>query len=142
MNIRYNHEKIYDIYTKSRERLSRSLIKYDSIEIDNLINKYFTNVKLFNTCNHPTVILLLFLFKNLMKRMGIVLPLDFFNNMLKVNILEGNDTPLFNIDIMLYKFNFNEIVETTHERLYDKNFMTSYYTIPQLPAEIINEWLI
>ena len=46
-----------------------------------------------------------------------------------------------NIDIMLYKFSFNEIVET-NERLYDKNFMTSYYTIPQLPAEIINEWLI
>ena len=33
-----------------------------------------------------------------------------------------------NIDIMLYKFNFNEIVET-NERLYDKNFMTSYYPI-------------
>lgn len=140
-NIPYNHELMYDIYKQSRERLSRSLIKYECNEIDNFINKYFTSIKLFNTYNHPTKILLLFLFKNLMKRMGITLDITFFNTMYEYDILEGNDTPLFNIDITLYNFRFDAIIESTHDRLYDKSFCTNYNINTILPHEITIEWL-
>jgi hypothetical protein len=134
--------KLYMQFIESKERLMRSLQKYNASEIADFIEKYFSHIRLFYTWNHPAELLLLLLFKNLMKRMNVSLDLSFLERMIKIPILYGNNFPVYDIDVSLYKFTYKQQIETETHRIHDKNFFTQYPFYPQeITDELRTEWL-
>lgn len=140
-NIPYDHELLYNAFIKSKERLYSSLNKYEYPKLKFIIENYLNKIKLFLTINHPSRILFLFLFKELMSKMNIILDRDFLYKMIDINLLSGNNTPIFNIDVALHKLEYNEYIFNTHENLYNKNYCTNYdYTNSEIPSDLLNLW--
>jgi len=117
-HIEFDHNKLYHYFLESRQRLKQNLIKHGYEELDLFIDRHIHDMKLFSTYDHPMPILSVLLFKYLALKMNIVLENEFLNKLLSYVFLQGNDTPLYDIDRDLYRLTFIDEIEKNYDNLY------------------------
>lgn len=100
-------ESVYPYFLSSKEYLLTKLNNLGYEKVASFIDSNIGKIKLFNTFNHPSKTLSLFLFKYITAKIGIYLESSFFVEMQKYIFLEGNETPIFNIDKESYDIKFD-----------------------------------
>jgi len=120
----------------------RSLNTYNASEMADFVERQFRHYKLFYTHNHPTELLMLFLFKNLMKRKNIVLDLAFLERMIRIPLMYGVSPPMYEMDQMLHNFTYQQPIEWKGSIPYPMDRCTGYPFVPQkITDELRSEWL-
>lgn len=132
----FDHHQLYQYYTTSRERLRNSLRKKHFEEVGTFIDEHIHHVKLFSTHNHPMPILSVVLFKCLADKMNLVLDESFLNHLLTYECLQGNDTPLYNIDRDLYQLSFIQEIEPNYDQLHTVFYRR--YSNPKINISLYN----
>jgi hypothetical protein len=99
-------EEVFSYFENSKKHLFEHLNETGYSEVAEFINKNIKKYKLFYTYNHPSSILSLCLFNYLCLKMGISIDIPFLNQMKDYNFLAGNDRPIFQRDIDMYKLEF------------------------------------
>lgn len=100
-------EEVYDYFLKSKQHLYKLFDDTGYEELKVFIDTNLNKIRLFNTFNHPSNTLSIVLFKYLMKHaFNINIQNEFLNTMHKYCFLEGNCTPIFDNDIMLYNIEY------------------------------------
>lgn len=108
-------EEVYNYFLKSRERVVNRMIEFGYSDLWHEIDKYMYKIRLFSIFSHPTRILSCMLFKHLSKKLGLTVNASHYTEFLKHAFIEGNDTPLFQEDIDLYRFSFPLDIEESYK---------------------------
>lgn len=103
---RSNYKQTFD---ESMARLKRSIYSKGFDDLYDFIIKYFADIRMFYTFNHPSTIVSMLVFKILMRQLGQqdLIDSNFFHRVKDYNFLGGHGTPITNTDISTYNFNFN-----------------------------------
>jgi hypothetical protein len=113
-------EESLEYFEKSKIRLKSSLEVKDQKFIWNFIINNFKSLKLFATHNHPTRILSILSFISIVKTFGLDLNFEFVEKICKYDFLEGNSTPITQMDIDRYGFEFKT-------KVFENNTVGSFY---------------
>jgi len=101
----------------SKEFLENRLSRDSYHKTKKFIQTYFQTIQLFHTHNHPSNILMLVLFIEFISNsIGLRITKDFVNKCYNKKFLDGNEVPIFNIDIINNDFKFIKKVE--HDNIF------------------------
>ena len=102
----------------SKEFLKNRLIRSSFSKTNEFIEKYFETIKLFHSHNHPSnIITIVFFIDFILNNTSFKITKEFVRNCFNVKFLDGNETPIFNIDIINNNYKFIKYVE------HDNNFL-------------------
>jgi hypothetical protein len=122
-NIPSTKEELLKNYNKSKQILFTKCEQYNFHKTKSFIELHFRDLQLFNTVNHPSIILLLVAFIELCEHMGISLVFKDIIKCIKVDFWRGGQAPIFNIDIITFGLTFK--VNIRDDSLFnDKDLVT------------------
>ena len=102
----------------SKEFLKNRLIRSSFNKTNEFIEKYFETLKLFHTHNHPSnITTIVFFIDFILKQTSFKITKEFVKTCFNVKFLDGNEIPIFNVDIINNNFQFIKYVE------HDNNFL-------------------
>lgn len=132
------HKDANEFHIQSYERFRNKCISLNYHDFWEKIDKYHHTVKLFATHNHPTRVLSLLLFKYFVQKIkNIVLPLSFFEYFMKIKFLEGNDIPIFQIDVDTYDIKYPYVL-TDDSLLHTPNIYAQPISFDRFSYDIFN----
>jgi hypothetical protein len=104
-----NRSDYKQTFDESMARLKRSIYSKGFDDLYDFIVKYFTDIRMFYTLNHPSTIVSMLLFKILMRKLGEQDRIDpsFFYSVRDYNFLGAHGTPIIKTDMSTYNFNFD-----------------------------------
>jgi hypothetical protein len=114
------------------ERLDKLNFNKTKDFIKNNIEKY----RLFHNHNHPTSTLLVCLFAELCEKMNVKIPAEYISQLLIHNFLGGNDTPIFNPDVICNNFKYKNNISSCYDFMIKDLFVTN---LPPTNAEIVEQ---
>jgi len=121
-NVKCTPKALYDNYIKSRDILFKKCLDNKFYKTKQFIEVYFTDLQLFHSAVHPTVILSLVSFIELCEKMEIVVDLDTIVNCIKVNFLGGFESPVFKIDVETFGFTYKVTIQD-EDKFEDKELL-------------------
>jgi hypothetical protein len=105
-HVELDYTSLYRAFQDSRRHLSQELQDYGYEALDDFIDQNLQTMKLFSSYNHPMPVLTVLLFQRLAEQMNLEIPEAWLDQCRTVSCLQGNDTPLFDLDRDLYQLVF------------------------------------
>ena len=105
-HVNLDYTSLYQAFRESRRQLSQELQEYGYEALDAFIDQNLQTTKLFSSYSHPMPVLSVLLFQQLAEQMNLAVPDACLEQWRTLFFLQGNDTPLFDLDRDLYQLVF------------------------------------
>jgi hypothetical protein len=103
-------EDLLKYFMESRTRLRNNINVLGYSEVNEFIDKNFTEKRLFHLHNHPSNELIFLTFCVLSRKLNITITKNYSDEMSKQKFFDMHNTPIFEKDIELYKFKWCKTV--------------------------------